>query len=205
MQIANILTFSRIFCAPVFFLLYSLPIWFPQSPVFAELSVYFMIPLLLLAEFTDYLDGKFARDNNQVSNFGKIFDPFADVFLNLTVFFCLASSGYMPPIVFLLIMYREISITFIRLVAMQKSVAIGARKGGKIKTVLYIASGFFALFVESALRIGLFSNDYFVFRNFKAISLALFIVCLLVSYISFADYFINFRSILVSKDKKQQS
>jgi len=205
MKIANILTFCRVFCAPVFFVLYSLPIWLPESPIFAEFSVHFMIPLLLLAEFTDYLDGKFARDNNQVSNFGKIFDPFADVFLNLTVFFCLTMSAYMPPVVFLLIVYREISITFIRLVAMQKGVAIGARKGGKIKTVLYIVSGFFALFVESALRLGLFNNDYFIFKNFKTISLALFIICLIVSYVSFADYFINFRSILVSKDKTQQS
>jgi len=205
MKIANILTFCRIFCAPVFFILYFLPLWFPQFPILAEFSVHFMIPLLLLAEFTDYLDGKFARDNNQVSNFGKIFDPFADVFLNLTVFFCLSTSDYMPPLVFLLILYREISIIFIRLVAMQKGVAIGARKGGKFKTVLYIVSGFFALFVESSLRLGLFKDGYFIFKNFKTISLVLFIICLIVSYVSFADYFINFRSVLISKDKTQQS
>jgi CDP-diacylglycerol--glycerol-3-phosphate 3-phosphatidyltransferase len=201
MKIANIFTLCRIFLAPVFFVLYFLPLWFPQFPAFARISVYFMIPLLLCAEFTDYLDGKFARDNNEVSNFGKIFDPFADVFLNLTVFFCLVMGGYMPPLIFLLILYREISITFMRLVAMQKGVAIGARKGGKIKTVLYIASGFFALFVESALRLRLFNDGYFVFKNFKAISTALFTVCLIVSYVSFADYFINFRNILASKDK----
>jgi CDP-diacylglycerol---glycerol-3-phosphate 3-phosphatidyltransferase len=205
MKIANILTFSRIFCAPVFSVLYFLPLWFPQFPVFTRLSVYIMIPLLLLAEFTDYLDGKFARDNNEVSNFGKIFDPFADVFLNLTVFFCLAFSGYLPPVVFLLILYREISIIFIRLVAMQKGMAIGARKGGKIKTVLYIISSFFALFIESALRLKLFNNDYFIFKNSKAIYLALFIICLLVSYVSFADYLFNFKNVLVSKDKTQQS
>jgi len=205
MKIANILTFSRIFCAPVFFALYSLPLLFPQFTVFTRLSVYLMIPLLLFAEFTDYLDGKLARDNNEVSNFGKIFDPFADVFLNLTVFFCLAFSGYMPPVVFLLILYREISIIFIRLVAMQKGVAIGARKGGKIKTVLYIASGFFALFVESVIRLKLFNNDFFIFKNSKAICLALFIICLLVSYVSFADYLVNFKNVLVSKDKAQQS
>jgi CDP-diacylglycerol--glycerol-3-phosphate 3-phosphatidyltransferase len=205
MKTANILTFCRIFCAPVFFVLYFLPLCFPQNPVFAQLSVHFMIPLLLLAEFTDYLDGKFARDNNEVSNFGKIFDPFADVFLNLTVFFCLTFSGYMPAAVFLLIMYREISITFIRLVAMQKGVAIGARKGGKTKTVLYIISGFFALFAESALRLRLFKDDYFIFKNFETVSLALFIICLIVSYVSFADYLVNFRNLLLSKDKKQQS
>jgi len=205
MKIANILTFSRIFCAPVIFVLYFLPLWFGQFPVFTWLSVYIMIPLLVLAEFTDYLDGKFARDNNEVSNFGKVFDPFADVFLNLTVLFCLTFSGYIPPVVFLLILYREISIIFVRLVAMQKGVAIGARKGGKIKTVLYIVSGSFALFVESARRLKFFNNDYFFFKNSGAICLALFIICLLVSYISFADYFYHFKSILVNKDKTQQS
>ena len=205
MKIANILTFSRVICAPVFFVLYFLPLWLPQSPILDEFSVHLMIPLLLLAEFTDYLDGKFARDNNEVSSFGKIFDPFADVFLNLTVFFCLAFSGYMPPVVLLLILYREISIIFMRLVAMQKGVAIGARIGGKIKTVLYIISGFFALFIESALRLKLFNNDYYFFKNYKAICLALFIICLLVSYVSFADYLFNFKNVLVSKDKTQQS
>jgi CDP-diacylglycerol--glycerol-3-phosphate 3-phosphatidyltransferase len=109
----------------------------------------------------------------------------------------------MPPLVFLLIMYREISITFIRLVAIQKGVVIGARKGGKIKTVLYIVSGFFSLFVESAFRLGLFSNDYLLFKNYKTISLVLFIICLVVSYVSFADYLVNFRNILVNRDIQQ--
>jgi CDP-diacylglycerol--glycerol-3-phosphate 3-phosphatidyltransferase len=201
MQTATKLTFCRIFCAPIFFILYFLPNWLRGFSSLSQVSVFLMIPLLALAEFTDYLDGKYARRHNQVSNFGKVFDPFADVFLNITVFFCLVLCGYMPAIILLLIIYREISMTFIRLVAIQEGVAIGARKGGKTKTVLYIVSSFFTLCIESVLRLGLFKPEDLVIQTGKTISLALFALCLLVSYISFVDYLIAFRNVLLNKNK----
>ena len=200
MQIATKFTFCRILCAPVFFILYFLPVWLRQLTFLAPVSVYFMLPLLAFAEFTDYLDGKFARSRNQVSDFGKVFDPFADVFLNITVFFCLVLSGYMPAFILLLIIYREISMTFIRLVAIQKGVTIAARMGGKTKTVLYILAFFFTLLIESALRLGLLNNEDSPVQTCKLISLVLFILCLVLSYFSFADYLINFRKELSKKN-----
>jgi CDP-diacylglycerol--glycerol-3-phosphate 3-phosphatidyltransferase len=197
METATKITFCRIFCAPIFFILYFLPDWLRQFPFLLPVSVYVMIPVLLFAEFTDYLDGKYARDHNQVSGFGKVFDPFADVFLNVTVFFCLVLSGYMPAIILLLIIYRELSMTFIRLVAIQEGVAIGARKGGKTKTVLYIISCFFALAIESALRLGRLSADDFLITAGKFVSLGLFVLCLVLSYTSFIDYLICFRKVLI--------
>jgi CDP-diacylglycerol--glycerol-3-phosphate 3-phosphatidyltransferase len=201
MQTATKLTFCRIFCAPVFFVIYFLPEWLKGFPSLPAVSVFLMIPLLAFAEFTDYLDGKYARSHNQVSDFGKVFDPFADVFLNVTVFFCLVLSGYMPAIILLLIIYRELSMTFIRLVAIHEGVAIGARKGGKTKTVLYIVSSFFTLGIESALRLGLFTQGDSPIKTGKIISLGLFIICLALSYISFADYLVAFRSVLLNKKK----
>jgi CDP-diacylglycerol--glycerol-3-phosphate 3-phosphatidyltransferase len=197
MKTATKITFCRIFCAPIFFIIYFLPAWLKQFPFVLPVSVFIMIPILAFAEFTDYLDGKYARNHNQVSDFGKVFDPFADVFLNVTVFLCLVLSGYMPAVILLFIIYREISMTFIRLVAIQEGVAIGARKGGKTKTVLYIISCFFALAIESALRLGLLSANDFPVRAGKVVSLALFILCLVLSYISFVDYLINFRKVLI--------
>jgi len=197
MKTATKITFCRIFCAPFFFIIYFLPAWLRQFPFLLPVSVFIMIPILAFAEFTDYLDGKYARNHNQVSDFGKVFDPFADVFLNVTVFLCLVLSGYMPAVILLFIIYREISMTFIRLVAIQEGVAIGARKGGKTKTVLYIISCFFTLAIESALRLRLFSADDFLVRAGKVVSLALFILCLVLSYISFVDYLINFRKVFI--------
>ena len=38
----------------------------------------------LLAEFTDWLDGKIARTRNEVSDFGKLADPFCDVLYRMS-------------------------------------------------------------------------------------------------------------------------
>ena len=108
------------------------------------------IPCLLFAELTDFLDGFYARKNNEVSDFGKLFDPFADVILHLTTMICYmftfgSEGGYMYPVLFMLLMIREFSQNFLRMVAAKQGVAIAARKGGKLKTVVYIVSGFYAL------------------------------------------------------------
>lgn len=164
-----------------------------------------MIPLLALAQLTDYFDGHYARKTNQVSDFGKLFDPFADVMLNLTLFICaqhsfsnLNPSGYMPVVLFLLILFREFTMNFIRMVAVSKGTAIAARKGGKLKTVFYIASGFFYLLIESLLRISFdLSGQISVLHNVVVI---MFCICVLLSYVSFFDYIKAFSSIFKEKD-----
>lgn len=182
---------ARIVLAPVFFVFYFLPEWTGFSPF---VSVVVMLPLLAFAEFTDFLDGFFARRRNEVSDFGKLFDPFADVLLHLTTFFCFVVSGYMPPIVFLLILYREFSMNFIRLLAVKQGVAIAARRGGKLKTVLYVVTGFFFLAVECFVRVNFDlsqAND-----SLRAAGVVLSCVCLVVSYVSFVDYLVHFVPVL---------
>ena len=144
MKIADIFTIIRVVLAPVFLIIYFIPEWFGVGNV---ASVYILLPLIIFAEFTDFLDGYFARKYNQVSDFGKLFDPFADVFLHLTVFFCYTISGYISPLVVLLFAYREFGMLFVRLLAAKKGVAIGARKGGKFKTVMYVGIGTYVAYI----------------------------------------------------------
>ena len=184
MKIADIFTLIRIILAPVFLIIYFVPEWFGFGSV---LSVWILLPLIIFAEFTDFLDGYFARKTNQVSDFGKLFDPFADVFLHLTVFFCYTISGYISPFIMLLFAYREFGMLFVRLLAAQKGVAIGARKGGKFKTVLYVVAGFFSLFLECAKRLG-----YSLPENLMYIGYIFYIMGLIASYVSFIDYLVNF-------------
>lgn len=195
MKLSNKFTLCRIFGAPVIFLLYFIPVWTGR---FAAASVFIMIPLLAFLEFTDFLDGFSARKNNEVSDFGKLFDPFADVFLHITTFTCLmlngyAGTSYMPSIVYILILYREFGMNFMRMIATKTGIAIAARKGGKFKTVLYIASGFYALAVEFAQRLG--ADIAGPLPVLKGVAAGLFIACLAASYISFADYLIHFGSV----------
>ena len=192
MKTSNKFTLTRIIFAPVFFILYFIPIWPGWG---TKLSLLVAIPLLGFAEFTDFLDGYYARKHNEVSDFGKIFDPFADVILHMTTFACLMFSadasigGYTPRFVFILIMYREMSQTFLRMVAAKQGIAIAARKGGKVKTVTYVVSGFYAFFLEALVRL-----DYVpeCFGTLKIVAIGLFILSLILSYTSFIDYLVHF-------------
>jgi CDP-diacylglycerol--glycerol-3-phosphate 3-phosphatidyltransferase len=191
MRLADKFTWLRGFLAPVFFLIYFIPVW---TGYLAAASVFVMIPLLAFAEFTDYLDGYFARKRGEVSDFGKLFDPFCDVILNITVLFCLTLSGYIPAFALLLIVYREFVINFVRMTAAQKGVAIGARKGGKTKTVTYIVTCFYTLLLECCGRLGF---DLPPFTN--KIAAALAVICVALAYISLADYLICFKKVVFAK------
>ena len=98
-------------------------------------------------------------------------------------------SGYTPRFVFILIMYREMSQTFLRMVAAKKGIAIAARKGGKIKTVSYVVSGFYALFLETLVRLDVVPE---CFGTLKIVSVCLFVLSLILSYTSFIDYLVHF-------------
>ncbi|MCQ2591262.1 MAG: CDP-diacylglycerol--glycerol-3-phosphate 3-phosphatidyltransferase [Treponema sp.] len=197
MKLSNKFTLTRIVLSPVFFLLYFLPIW-TQNPLLAKISVFVAFPLLGFMEFTDYLDGHYARKMNEVSDFGKLFDPFADVIVHLATFVCFMSTygsygPYMYPVILVLILYREMSQNFLRMVAVSKGTAIAARKGGKLKTVTYVVSGFYALFLEALVRLDMVPA---CFSALKIASLVLFILCVVLSYISFIDYLIHFGKVL---------
>ena len=195
MKLSNKFTFTRILFAPIFFLLYFIPIW---TGCGTKVSLLIAIPCLIFAEFTDYLDGHYARKHNEVSDFGKLFDPFADVVLHLTGFVCLMHSvkagiSYMPVYFFVLIMLREFSQNFLRMVAAKQGTAIAARKGGKLKTVVYIAAEFYGILLELFVRLDFLPE---CFNTLKIGSYIFFALCVILSYASFIDYLIHFGKIL---------
>ena len=197
MKVSNKLTLVRVILAPIFFVLYFIPLWFDmKSGAARSVLICLLVPLLGFAEFTDFLDGFFARKNGEVSDFGKMFDPFADVFLHLSTFTCFVFSGYMPALLYVLILYREFSQNFLRMVAAKKGTAIAARKGGKLKTVSYVVACFVSLLQECLVRTGMAASwglDMGLFRN---VGVAFYAICVVLAYISFIDYLRHFGSIL---------
>ena len=208
MKVSNKFTVARLIFAPIFFFFFNI-LFCTADYLFSFISACVMIPSLIVMELTDYWDGHYARKHNEVSDLGKLFDPFADVMLNLTVFISALNSfdakmgSYMPLVIFVLIMYREFCQNFLRMLAIRQGVAIAARKGGKVKTVFYIISGFFMLAAESFIRFGLvevcnakFDIDFTVFYPCaKIVIQAFYVVCLVLSYTSFIDYLKNFGSV----------
>ena len=102
----------------------------------------------------------------------------------------------MPVVCYVLILYREFSQNFLRMVAAKQGTAIAARKGGKIKTVFYVASCFVALIQEALIRTELASVWNLDMKLLLHIGQGFFVVCVILAYISFIDYLKNFGSIL---------
>jgi len=90
--------------------------------------------IFLVASFTDFLDGYLARRWKTESNFGRITDPIADKLLILGVLFSFSMQDVVPFLFTLIIAFREILLTVIRLVLAPKKIVIEAAPSGKFKT-----------------------------------------------------------------------
>ena len=186
MTLADKVTSARLVIAPVFFVIYLLPRFFPS---FFAVTPSWMVPVLwvlfVVSEITDMLDGMIARKRGEVSEFGKFFDPFADTLTQVTYFFCFVIDGILPPLLFLAVLYREFSILFIRNLMLKRGITMGARMGGKIKTVTYILAGALALLASSVLRLGMDDSYY---RWLTLAAEGVFVVSVILAVISFFDY-----------------
>ena len=135
MNLPNKLTVLRLILVPVFFLSYCISLL--DSEMTTIISAVLMFVSYAVAELTDLLDGKIARKYNLVTDLGKVMDPFADTLSHLTFFVCFMSYGIMPAWAFIIIMWREFSILFLRMLMMRAGKAMPANIWGKSKTVFY--------------------------------------------------------------------
>ncbi len=183
MNLPNKITVTRLVLTPVFFITFFLPVWF--SPSLSTFSAVLMLILWALIEASDLADGIIARKNNLVTDLGKVMDPFSDTLAHLTYFVAFVAVGIMPVWAFIIVMYREFTIIFLRMLMMKTGKAVAANIWGKSKTVLYAVSGIAGIFYVSADR--LISTS-----EWKGIGdpvlLILFILTALASLMSFLTY-----------------
>ena len=123
MNLPNKLTIARVIAVPFFIAAYYLN-WYIAAFV-----------IFVAASFTDMLDGKIARKNNLVTNFGKIMDPLADKVLVYSAL-CLMIPYFVPAWMLIIILAREFTVAGMRTVAASEGIVIAADMSGKIKTVL---------------------------------------------------------------------
>ncbi len=89
--------------------------------------------IFCIASATDYLDGYFARRWKTVSSFGKLMDPIADKVLILGVLSAFSIHGVVPILLVVVIAFREIFLTVLRLI-ISKKIVLASRYSGKVKT-----------------------------------------------------------------------
>ena len=195
MNLPTKLTVSRIILSPVFFLVWFLPIWTGHG---AFISAIFLIVLFIVQELTDVLDGAIARKRNLVTEVGKVLDPFADVMSRMTFFICFTGSSLMPVWVFTILLYRELAITFLRLLMIRRGIAMAASIWGKLKAVVYTLAGITGISAVVISRFGL-SEDIAI--TLETIALYVFILAALASVSSFVTYAVRARRVLADSEQ----
>lgn len=145
--------------------------------------------IFTLAMITDFVDGYLARKNNQITNFGKLFDPLADKFMTTSAFVMLSLAGIVPFWLTLVFILRDILVDGSRNLAAKNNVQVAASIWGKAKTMLQSIGLVLIFFVYPASAE--FGKDYFMdHQSWQLILLNIpVLISGLLSVISGALYF----------------
>ena len=151
--IPNILSFSRIFLAPLFMVF-----------MFKDIYLYKVLSFIVffLGSLLDFLDGYIARKFNFTSDFGKYLDPIADKILIISAFLTL--NLFYPALVkswmILIIILRDIVVTLFRFYLMNNNFIMKTSIFAKVKTLVQI------ILIHIILLMHLYDfSSFLVFQN----------------------------------------
>ena len=96
--------------------------------------------LFMIGSVTDFLDGYIARKYNLVTDFGKVMDAIADKVLVNGVLIILAYDKFIPLIVPVIIITRDIVVDSIKMASGNKGKVVAASWPGKIATIMSVVS-----------------------------------------------------------------
>ena len=166
--VPNILTFIRLLAIPVLARL----IYIGQP---YDLLAFIMFLGIWL---TDMLDGYIARKYNQITEFGKLFDPFVDKLFQLTTAIMMCIVGKLPLWVPLVMAIKELAMILGGALLLRRfDKVVPARWYGKVATVLFVFA-FASLFF--------LPQDYYWLANY------IFILPMFFSLYAYVGYGIHF-------------
>jgi CDP-diacylglycerol--glycerol-3-phosphate 3-phosphatidyltransferase len=135
---ANLITLARVVLV--------LPFWIAFAGTSAR-SAAAAVACAFLMELSDLLDGRVARRLGVVSDVGKLLDPAADSFSRLSVFIAFASTPapgggdpWFPAWAVVLLLFRDVGVSFIRQLCAVRGVVVAARLTGKLKAAVQAAA-----------------------------------------------------------------
>jgi len=185
LRIPNILTSLRGLLA----LLVILLLWINPDKFYIYLLFVFV-----LAALTDVADGAIARRMNNVSDFGKVFDPLFDKVIVFVFLIILYPLGIISPIIILLLILRDLVIDALRSYFSTRGIVIQAIITAKAKT-----AATFLLIISALLELSAFVP----FVTFHQITISLSWIALAFSYVSALQYSITFLSAYKKLQKRK--
>ena len=145
MNLPNKLTIVRMILIVPIIILFSIFTWYVitfengefknvnlQTP--SQYFLYTIGIIFIISMITDFLDGHFARKNNQITVFGKLFDPLADkITITITlIFLSYFQYTYIYIVIFMII--RDLIVDGSRNIFAKYNLKIEASIYGKLKT-----------------------------------------------------------------------
>lgn len=181
-NLPNVLTSLRILFIPVFAWLV---LTANNEHTGWQWSAFVVFVLLML---TDKLDGDIARARGIVTNFGKIADPIADKALMITALVCLNIVGALAWWITIVIVLRELGITFWRMYQLRRGNVVPASRGGKIKTTL------------QSVAVGMYLIPFPAWMDVP--SLLVMLAAVVVTVVTGVQYIVDFHKIDQAANKR---
>ena len=173
-KIPNILTLGRLILVPFLVFTYYLP---------GGLGDWLAFSIFVVASFTDFLDGFFARLLKQQSKLGELLDPIADKIIVVTALVLLVADGQIKGqevIAAIIIICREILVSGLREYLAKFKLKMPASNMAKVKT-------FFQMLAISILLTGP-SGDKILFNLGSEIGIVLLWISALLTLITGYSY-----------------
>ena len=140
-NIPNVLTMLRIILIPVF-----VAVFFSTPHDRDKIAA---LVIFAAASITDMFDGILARKLNQITDFGKLFDPLADKVMVVTAMVCQALIGVFPWIAIIIVGVKELIMMLGGIFMLSKNVVVYSNYVGKTAQVFFIASLLLSFFHPS--------------------------------------------------------
>ena len=200
MNLPTKITVARLFLTVVVLVLMCDPLFsyiglnFPKFDVNGvEIQLNYIIAgvIFIIASLTDFLDGYLARKNNQVTDLGKMLDAIADKVLVNPVLIAFCANGFIPAIIPVIYITRDIVVDAIKMQAATKGKVQAAIKSGKYKTATMMVG----------LCLVFFYNIPFAFMNIRVDLGLLYLACIL-AVVSAIEYYAINKDLIFSDTEK---
>jgi CDP-diacylglycerol--glycerol-3-phosphate 3-phosphatidyltransferase len=182
--LANIVTISRLFLAPVFLVCILI-----DSPT----AVTWSVVIYVVAALTDWLDGFLARRYGEVTPHGVFLDPLADKVLTTSAFIALVVHDIIPIWMVVVIIVRDFGVTAMRSIADDRGMMMQTSYAAKVKTFAQMVVIAWALVVFWLHKHDPASPTYVYLLSSNVTGVAMLAVTLLTIYTAVHYVFVNRR------------
>ncbi len=198
MTLPNKLTVLRLILSVVIIVILVFPFYevgleFPKllvNGIFVRSEYLIAGGLFIIASITDFLDGYIARKYNLITDTGKMLDAIADKVLVNSCLIILAAHNFVPVIIPVVLVLRDIVVNAIKMEASAKGKVVAAIGSGKIKTACLMIG----------ITLMFFYNMPFEFYDLRIADFMLYFATIM-SILSAWEYYRINKKLLFSKEK----